>query len=171
MGGIARIRRPYMARRLWVDAAVRLQQKFAPSQLHNSQYGAWFVWTRSKIIGAGASLPRIAHNLGSVIYSCTRTSSPLPFCGQRSGGRRGWIQGFAANSLAEPILASQPARFLGRWTSIRTGASPALLHSTTHHPVRLLNCRNLSCAFQLILVAILHALGALTAAVGIELVR
>ncbi|KAJ7077289.1 hypothetical protein B0H15DRAFT_955161 [Mycena belliarum] len=43
MRGIACLRRPYMALRLRVDSALRLRQKYLPSQLHNSQYGAWFV--------------------------------------------------------------------------------------------------------------------------------
>ncbi|KAJ7063765.1 hypothetical protein B0H15DRAFT_958695 [Mycena belliarum] len=43
MGGIARLRRSYVARRPLIDPTVRLRQKSAPSRLRNSQYGAWFV--------------------------------------------------------------------------------------------------------------------------------
>ncbi|KAJ7077285.1 hypothetical protein B0H15DRAFT_1026227 [Mycena belliarum] len=143
MGGIARIRRPYMARRLWVDAAVRLQQKFAPSQLHNSQYGAWFV------------LDEVQNNRCGGVFAPDRPqprernlflySNEFPASILRAEKRR--------TTRVDPGICSELACrayscFSDFWAA----------------GLRLLNCRNLSCAFQLILVAILHALGALTAA-------
>ncbi|KAJ7076184.1 hypothetical protein B0H15DRAFT_955863 [Mycena belliarum] len=84
-------------------------------------------------------------------------------------GKQGGSRGSAATSLPWVILVLSPPDFLGRRLSISTGALPHYLHSITHHPL-LLVYHWLRGALQRLVpvgAAVSHALGALTAVVGI----
>ncbi|KAJ7077276.1 hypothetical protein B0H15DRAFT_1003773 [Mycena belliarum] len=123
MGGIARLRRPYMVRRLRVDSALRLRQKSAPSQLHNSQYGAWFVLDKVQNNRCGGVLapdrpPTRERNL--FLYSNEFPASHSA-CGEAADDE-------------EPILASQISGPLDVYKNWGKPRSPSLNHPPPTSP-------------------------------------
>ncbi|KAJ7095678.1 hypothetical protein B0H15DRAFT_946253 [Mycena belliarum] len=155
MGGIARLRRSYVARRPLIDPAVRLRQKSAPSRLRNSQYGAWFV------------LDEVQNNRCGGVYAPDR-SQP------RKRNLFTYLNEFAASIPREEkqrtlfLLLSRliPGSPLVYKYS-RASGSPSLNHpppslASLHHWLR--GAPQRLCHVG---AAASHALGALTAVVGI----